>query len=48
MGGDKSAAGNAARAVMRSHRKRIGRFVEMGYLDIWYDRIDERAQMDRR
>lgn len=46
MGGDKATAGDAARAVVRSYRKRIRRFAEMGYLDIWYNRIDERAILE--
>ena len=43
MGGDKAAAADAARAIVRSYRKRIRRYAEMGYLEVWYDRIDEQA-----
>ncbi|OFX06068.1 MAG: hypothetical protein A3D94_01890 [Alphaproteobacteria bacterium RIFCSPHIGHO2_12_FULL_66_14] len=46
MGGDKAKAADAARATVRSYRKRIRRFAEMGYLEVWYNRIDERAVMD--
>lgn len=46
MGGDKDAAADAARAVVRSYRKRIGRFAEMGFLDVWYNHIDDRAVLD--
>lgn len=46
MGGDKDKAADCARAISRSYRKRIRRFAEMGYLEVWYNRIDERAVMD--
>lgn len=46
MGGDKAAATGAARAVVRSYRKRIRRFAEMGHLEVWYNRIDDRAVLD--
>jgi uncharacterized protein (DUF2252 family) len=46
MGGDKSKAADAARAIVRSYRKRIRRFAEMGHLEVWYNRIDERAVLD--
>lgn len=46
MGGDKYQAADAARAIVRSYRKRIGRFAEMGHLEVWYNRIDERAVLD--
>jgi uncharacterized protein (DUF2252 family) len=46
MGGDKTMAADAARAVVRSYRKRIRRFAEMGYLEVWYNRIDDRAILD--
>jgi uncharacterized protein (DUF2252 family) len=46
MGGDKAAAEGAARDVVRSYRKRMRRYAEMGYLQVWYDRIDERAVLD--
>jgi uncharacterized protein (DUF2252 family) len=43
MGGDKAAAETAARACVQSYRKRMRRYAEMGYLEVWYDTIDERA-----
>ncbi|TAJ92159.1 MAG: DUF2252 domain-containing protein [Reyranella sp.] len=46
MGGDRVAAEEAAQAIVRSYRKRMRRYADMGYLDIWYDRIDERAVLD--
>jgi uncharacterized protein (DUF2252 family) len=46
MGGDKARAADAARASVRSYRKRIRRFAEMGHLQVWYNRIDERAVLD--
>ena len=45
-GGDRAAAEQAARATVRSYRKRMRRYAEMGHLQIWYDRIDERAVLD--
>jgi uncharacterized protein (DUF2252 family) len=45
-GGDKDDAADAARAAVRSYRKRIRRFAEMSYLDVWYNRIDDRAILD--
>ena len=46
MGGDKGEAADAARAIVRSYRKRIRGFAEMGYLEVWYNRIDERAILE--
>ena len=46
MGGDKDKAADAARAAVRSYRKRIRRFAEMGHLEVWYNRIDDRAVME--
>ena len=46
MGGDKDDAADAARAIVRSYRKRMRRYAEMGYLEVWYDRIDDRAVLD--
>jgi uncharacterized protein (DUF2252 family) len=43
MGGDKVTAADAARAIVRSYRKRIRRYAEMGFLEVWYDRLDEQA-----
>ena len=46
MGGDRSQAEMAARACVRSYRKRMHRYAGMGYLRVWYERIDERAVLD--
>lgn len=46
MGGDKEEAENAAQAVVRSYRKRMRRYAGMGFLEIWYDRIDEGQVLD--
>jgi len=46
MGGNKAQSEQAARECVRSYRKRIYRYAEMGYLDVWHDRIDERAVLD--
>ena len=41
MGGDKVLCEGAARAVVRSYRKRMREYAEMGNLEVWYSRIDE-------
>ena len=46
MGGDKNKAADAARAIVSSYRKRIRRYAEMGYLEVWYSSIDERSVLD--
>ena len=46
MGGDKVQSEEAARECVRVYRKRVGRYAEMGYLEVWHDRIDERAVLD--
>ncbi len=46
MGGDRVEAEEAAHAIVRSYRKRMRRYADMGFLQIWYDRIDERAVLD--
>ncbi len=46
MGGDKAQSEEAAQEVVRAYRKRIRRYSEMGYLQVWYDLIDERAVLD--
>ena len=46
MGADKVQAEDAAQAIVRSYRKRIGRYAGMGFLQVWYERIDERAVLD--
>lgn len=46
MGGDKENAEGAARAVVRSYRKQMRRYAGMGYLEIWYDKLDEKVVLD--
>jgi len=46
MGGDRADAAEAAEACVRAYRKRIRRYAEMGYLQVWYERIDERSVLD--
>jgi uncharacterized protein (DUF2252 family) len=46
LGADKAQCAEAARECVRIYRERIFRYAEMGYLDVWYDRIDERAVLD--
>jgi len=43
VGGDKAAAGDAARAIVKSYRRNIRRYAETPYLGVWYERIDEGA-----
>ena len=31
---------------VRSYRKRIRRYAEMGYLEVWYDHIDDHAVLE--
>src|SRR5262245_23140179 len=46
MGGAKEQATDAAIACVSSYRERIARYATMASLEVWYDRIDERAVMD--
>ncbi|MBL0900575.1 MAG: DUF2252 family protein, partial [Reyranella sp.] len=46
MGGDKEQAESAAQSVVRSYRRQMRRYAGMGYLEIWYDRLDEKAVLD--
>ena len=41
MGGDKALCEEAARAAVRSYRKRMRQYARMGHLDVWYSRIGE-------
>ena len=43
MGADKVLCGEASRAVVRSYRKRMREYAAMGYLEVWYARIDEQG-----
>ena len=46
MGGDKEQAARAAADCVRAYREHIARYAEMGNLEVWYDRIDERAILE--
>jgi uncharacterized protein (DUF2252 family) len=46
LGGDKAHCEKTVRECVRIYRERIFRYAEMGYLEVWYDRIDERAILD--
>ncbi|GEP54285.1 DUF2252 domain-containing protein [Reyranella soli] len=46
MGGDKAVATEAAAACVASYRRRMREYSEMGYLEIWYDTIDEREMLE--
>jgi uncharacterized protein (DUF2252 family) len=46
MGGGKQQASEAAAETVRSYRRHLARYAEMGYLETWYDRIDQRAILD--
>jgi uncharacterized protein (DUF2252 family) len=46
MGGDKAAAAEAAAACVASYRRHMRDYSEMGYLEIWYDTIDEREMLE--
>ncbi|MBN9085283.1 MAG: DUF2252 domain-containing protein [Reyranella sp.] len=46
MGGDRAQAEAAARECVKSYRKRMRRYAEMSYLQVWYERIDDRAVLD--
>jgi len=41
LGGDKVLCEEAARAAVKSYRKRMREYAEMGNLAVWYSRIDE-------
>jgi uncharacterized protein (DUF2252 family) len=46
LGGDQAQAEEVARLCVSSYKKHIHRYAEMGYLQVWYERIDERAILD--
>jgi uncharacterized protein (DUF2252 family) len=46
MGGDKAEAADAAAACVESYRRRMRRYAEMSYLEVWYDSIDEQRVLD--
>jgi uncharacterized protein (DUF2252 family) len=43
LGGDRIDAEEAARAVVEAYVRRIRGYAEMGFLEVWYDLIDERT-----
>ena len=43
LGGDRTDAEQAARAVVEAYVRRIRGYAEMGFLEVWYDLIDEKA-----
>jgi uncharacterized protein (DUF2252 family) len=46
LGGDRVQCEAVARECVRSYRRRIRHYAEMGYLEVWYDRINDRAVLD--
>jgi len=46
LGGDRAAAEAAAYAAVGAYVRRINRCAEMGFLELWYDLIDERTILD--
>ena len=46
LGADKNLCEESAREVVRSYRKRIRQYAEMGLLDVWYARIGEQDVLD--
>ena len=43
LGGDRIDAEQAARAVVEAYVRRICSYAEMGFLEVWYDLIDEKS-----
>lgn len=43
VGGDKDDAADAARAIVKSYRRNVRSYAETGFLNVWYERIDETA-----
>ena len=46
LGADQTESEDAARQCVRSYRKHIRRYAKMRHLEVWYDRIDERAILE--
>jgi uncharacterized protein (DUF2252 family) len=46
LGGDRARSEEVAHLCVGSYRKHIRRYAEMGHLEVWYERIDERAILD--
>ncbi|MFM7148769.1 MAG: DUF2252 domain-containing protein [Gemmataceae bacterium] len=45
LGASASTCEDAARAVVRTYRERLREYSEMGHLEVWYSRLDEKAVM---
>ena len=43
LSGDRVDAEQAARAVVKAYVRKLRRYAEMGFLEVWYDLIDERT-----
>lgn len=43
LGGDRAVRDTAVRAAVGAYRRRIRRYAEMSYMEVWYDCIDEKA-----
>lgn len=43
LGGDRTHAAEAVRAASGAYRRQMWRYADMGFLETWYDQIDERA-----
>jgi uncharacterized protein (DUF2252 family) len=46
LGADKVLCEESVHAAVRSYRKRMREYAQMGYLAVWYSRIDERGLLD--
>lgn len=46
LGADKAACAEAVQGAVRSYREHMRDFAEMGYLQLWYETIDDRKLLD--
>jgi uncharacterized protein (DUF2252 family) len=46
LGADRKRCEAAARECVRSYREHIRRYAKMGHLEVWYDRINDRAVLE--
>ena len=46
IGADRQLCADSVRALVRSYRKKMRELAQMSYLDVWYQRIDERAILE--
>ncbi|WFU79803.1 DUF2252 domain-containing protein [Bradyrhizobium sp. CIAT3101] len=46
LGGDRPGCEQAVRECVQVYRERIFQYAQMSFLEVWYDRIDERAVLD--